>query len=79
MAPTADDIDRRPLIEALAMATSKTQDNPHHHKIVCTALEEYEQSTTPQKGEFLLMAAAYLAAARSMRDCYELYGKYVLG
>ncbi len=64
------------LMSALALATSKTQDNPHHHKIVCTALEEYEQSTSPLKHELLLMASAYLGAARSMRDCYELYTSY---
>jgi hypothetical protein len=71
--------DARPLMETLALATSKTQDNPHHHKIVCAALEEYELSMSPQKDEFLLMASAYLSAARSMRDCYELYTKYFPG
>jgi hypothetical protein len=72
-------VDTKPLMEALALATSKTQDNPHYHKIVCTALEEYELSTSPQKGEFLLMASAYISDARSMRDCYELYTKYFPG
>jgi hypothetical protein len=66
----------RSLMGALALAASKTQDNPHHHKIVCTALEEYELSSSPQKDELLLMAAAYLSAARSMRDCYQLYTRY---
>jgi len=68
--------DTRPLMSALALATSKTQDNPHHHKIVATALEEYTLSTAPQKDELLLMPAAYLAGARSMRDCYTLYTQY---
>jgi hypothetical protein len=68
--------DARSLMSALAVAAAKTQDNPHHHKIVCTALEEYELSSSAQKNELLLMAAAYLAAARSMRDCYQLYARY---
>lgn len=58
------------------MATSKTQDNPHHHKIISSALEEYELSTSPRKGELLLMGAAYLSGARTLHECYELYGKY---
>lgn len=66
----------RPLMSALAMAASKTQDNPHHHKIISTALEEYDLSTSPQKSELLLMGAAYLSGARTLYDCYELYGKY---
>jgi hypothetical protein len=66
----------RLLMGALALASAKTQDNPHHHQIVNTALEEYEHNSLPQKDEFLLMAAAYLAGARSVRDCYQLYQEY---
>jgi hypothetical protein len=60
-------------METLALAISKTQGNPRHHQIVSTALKQYELSTSPHKGALLLMASAYLSAARSIRDCYELY------
>jgi hypothetical protein len=66
----------RALLGTLALAAAKTQDNPHHHQLVNTALEEYTHSTLRQKDEFLLMAAAYLGGARSVRDCYELYRRY---
>jgi hypothetical protein len=69
----------RPLMQVLALATSKTQDNPHHHRIVCTAMKEYTLSTSPRKGELLLMASACLSAARSLRECCELYTKYFPG
>jgi hypothetical protein len=68
--------DVRTLLGALALASAKTQDNPHHHQLVNTALDEYMQSTLVQKDEFVLMAAAYLAGARSVRDCYQLYTQY---
>jgi hypothetical protein len=69
----------RPLMQLPALATSKTQDNPHHHKIVCTAMKEYTLSTFPQKGELRLMASTCLSAARSLHECCELYTIYFPG
>jgi hypothetical protein len=69
----------RPLMQVLALATSKTQDNPHHHKIVCAGMKECTLSISPQKGELLLMASTWLSAARSLRECCESYTKYFPG
>jgi hypothetical protein len=54
----------RPLMQVLAPATSKTQDNPHHHRIVCTAIRVYAEHLSP--GGCVATNGLYLALRRTL-------------
>ncbi len=67
------------LISSLVWATSKntqTTSAIHDLKYCRASIEEYENSTIPQKNEILLALAKFLASSKKKRGCYNVYKEY---
>lgn len=61
---------------AVAVTSSKFQDDPHNQKITHSAIQEYENNSTHLKDRLLLAAARLLAGWPKMpgeRDCYARF------
>jgi hypothetical protein len=71
-------VDRKPLLETLAVTACKFQDDPHNQKISHSAFEEYGHNSTHLRDRLLLATARQLAGWPKMpgeRDCYARYMK----
>ncbi|HEV2126241.1 MAG TPA: hypothetical protein VGW38_26090 [Chloroflexota bacterium] len=69
---------RRPLMEALTIASAKFQNDPHIQRHAATMIEEYENTTLPEryKDDFLRAWATYVAGGAKRTtalDCVRMY------
>jgi hypothetical protein len=70
--------DRRPYMEAVALAACRFQDDPHNQKITISTFEEYEHNTTHLRDKLLLATPRLLAGWVKLpgeRDCFARFEK----
>ena len=68
--------DRRPLMETVALAACRFQDDPHNQKIIHSTFEEYEHNSTHLRDKLLLAGVRLLAGWTKMpgeRDCFSRF------
>lgn len=58
----------KPLVRALAMASSRLGNDPHNQEIALCMLEDYGKSRSPVRGRLLLAAAQHTARHRKYGD-----------
>ena len=69
-------LDRRPLVQTLALASSKIGNDPHNQELGLCLVEDYVHSTAAGRDRLLLAAARHTAGHRKYGDPLELYHRY---
>lgn len=68
--------DRGPLVQTLALASSKIGNDPHNQELGLCLVEDYQHSTAANRERLLLAAARHTAGHRKYGDPLELYHRF---